>query len=70
MSGSTGLTSCHWTLVYLTNMVKTIIKIVIIIADNAGAIYDQRTDQMGFKLLWIYFFFIRERKLLLLNFFS
>ena len=58
MSGSKGLTSCHWTLVYLTNMVKTIIKIVIIIADNAGVIYDQRTDQMGFKLLWIYFFLL------------
>ena len=58
MSGSKGLTSFHWTLVYLTNMVKTIIKIVIIIADNEGAIYDQRNDQMGFKLLWIYFFLL------------
>ena len=58
MSGSKGLTSFHWTLVYLTNMVKKIIKIVIIIADNEGAIYDQRNDQMGFKLLWIYFFLL------------
>ena len=33
------LRSCHWTLEYITNMIKTVI-----IADNEGAIYDQRTD--------------------------